>query len=355
MATARAKFEHRTAASCLNSGRRNILAAAANGVRGFIASQGGQPDDVFIRVGVDERQLTDPKLALDLGAYVGMMEEAASETRNDNFGLWYGQQFQPAMLGLIGEIALASPTLGAAVANLAELFPYHQQATETRLSRDGDLLRLEYRILDGCILERRQDAELTMGMFANVFRYCLGADWAPEEVHCEHPKPEGWREHERAFGAPVHFGQRGNAVVFRNKDLHRAMPQGDLGRLTRLRDELVRVAGGTGAVGFLDRVKGEVRSRLPDGAPTVEQVAEALGLARWTLQRRLTAHGLSYSDVIDQVRRDLAVLHLRHRHVAVADIGFLLGYSEVSAFSRAFSRWFGQSPQAYRTAQARPR
>ncbi|MCR6632372.1 MAG: AraC family transcriptional regulator [Magnetospirillum sp.] len=334
--------------SCAVNEQRNILAAAANGVRGFIAGNGGDPDMVFTRVGVDENRLTDPKLALDLGAYVGMMEEAAGETGNDNFGLWYGQQFKPAMLGLIGEVALASPTLGAAVSNLAQLFPYHQQATETRLVRDGDLLRLEYRILDGRILSRRQDAELTMGMFANVFRHCLGAGWTPEEVHCEHPRPEGWREHERAFDAPVHFGQRTNAVVFRDLDLDRPMPEGDLGRLTRLRDELVRVAGGTGAVGFLDRVKGEVRSRLPDGTPAVEEVAEALGLARWTLQRRLADHGLSYSDVVDQVRRDLACLHLRQPHVAVAEIGFMLGYSEVSAFSRAFRRWQGVSPQAYR-------
>lgn len=348
MANARARIEQTGRTSCPIHGQRNILAAAANGVRGFIADQGGDADLVFTRVGVDENRLTDPKLALDLGAYVGMMEEAAAQTGNDNFGLWYGQQFKPAMLGLIGEVALASPTLGAAVANLAELFPYHQQATETRFARDGELLRLEYRILDGRILSRRQDAELTMGMFANVFRACLGPGWVPEEVHCEHPRPEGWREHERAFDAPVHFGQRTNAIIFRDRHLDRPMPGGDLARLTRLRDELIRVAGGTGALGFLDRVKGEVRSRLPEGNPSVEEVAEAVGMARWTLQRRLADAGLSYSDVVESVRRDLACLHLRQPHVTVAELGFMLGYSEVSAFSRAFRRWTGMSPQAYR-------
>lgn len=348
MADARARIKQTGRTTCSPAEQRNILAAAANGVRSFIAHQGGDADLVFTRVGVDESRLTDPKLALDLGAYVGMMEEAAAQTGNDNFGLWYGQQFKPGMLGLIGEVALASPTLGAAVANLAELFPYHQQATETRFAREGDLLRLEYRILDGRILSRRQDAELTMGMFANVFRACLGPDWTPEEVHCEHPRPEAWKEHERAFDAPIHFGQRTNAIVFRDRDLDRPMPGADLARLTRLRDELIRVAGGTGALGFLDRVKGEVRSRLPDGNPVVEEVAEAIGMARWTLQRRLADAGLSYSDVVDLVRRDLACLHLRQPHVAVAEIGFMLGYSEVSAFSRAFRRWTGLSPQAFR-------
>lgn len=328
--------------------QRNILAAAACGVTRFIGHHGASPERVLVAAGVDERQLDDPKLSLDLGAYVRLMELAAGETANDNFGLWFGQQFQPAMLGLIGEIAIASPTLGSALSNLAELFPYHQQATETRFARDGEFLRLEYRILDGQILERRQDAELTMGMFANVVRHALGPHWAPEEVHFEHARPEAWKDHETAFAAPAHFGQRTNALVFRARDLDRPMPQGDLRRLTRLRDELVTLAGGTGVLSFLNRVRGEVRSRFPDGYPHVEEVADALGMARWTLQRRLADHGLSFSDVVEEVRRDLAALYVRQPHIPIADIGFMLGYSEVSAFSRASKRWFGASPQRLR-------
>jgi AraC-like DNA-binding protein len=332
--------------------QRNILAAAACGVTGFIGRHGASPDEVLVAAGVDEHQLDDPKLALDLGTYVGLMELAAGATGNDNFGLWFGQQFQPSMLGLIGDIAVASPTLGAALSNLAGLFPYHQQATETRFARDGEFQRLEYRILDGRILERRQDAELTMGMFANVMRHALGPDWAPEEVHFEHARPEAWREHETAFDAPAHFGQRTNALVFRARDLDRPMPQGDLRRLTRLRDELVTLAGGTGVLSFLNRVRGEVRSRFPEGYPHVEEVADALGLPRWTLQRRLADQGLSFSDVVEGVRRDLAALYVRQPHIPIADIGFMLGYSEVSAFSRASKRWFGASPQRLREATA---
>lgn len=332
-------------------GQRNVLAAAASGVDGFIRSQGGSVDRVLSRVSLDAGALGNPTLALDLGAYCQMFEEAAHDTGNDNFGLWFGQQFQPEMLGLIGRIAVASPTLGAAVSNLAALFPFHQQATHTRLGRDGDLLRLEYRILDGRILERRQDAELTMGMFANVFRHCFGPDWQPEEIHFEHPRPEGWQQHRQAFRAEVFFGQPVNAVVFRDRHLDRRMPQGDLGQLDRLRADLIRLSGGTGAVSFLDRVRGEVRSRLPQGYPLIEDVAEDLGLARWTMQRRLADHNLSFTDIVDATRKDLAALYLRQRHIPVSDIGDLLGYSELSAFSRACRRWFGASPNKVRAGQ----
>ncbi|WP_223677547.1 AraC-like transcriptional regulator QhpR [Azospirillum agricola] len=333
--------------------QRNILAAAASGVADFIAGQGGHPDDVFHRAGVEEKALGQPTLALDLGAYVAMMEVAARDTGNDNFGLLFGRQFQPEMLGLIGRIALAAPTLGSALDHLARLFPFHQQATETRFVRDGEFLRLEYRILDGRIVERRQDAELTMGMFANVVRAGLGPSWMPEEVLFEHPRPEGWRQHEALFDAPAHFGQRTNALVLRDRNLDRRMldrrmPGGDMARLTALCGTLVGIAGDTGTPALLDRVKAEVRARLPEGYPYVEDIADALGIARWTLQRRLADEGLSFSDLVERVRRELAGVYIRQRHVPVADIGVLLGYSEVSAFSRAFRRWFGVSPLGMR-------
>lgn len=328
--------------------QHNILAAAASGVADFITGQGGRPDAVFASVGVEEKALGQPNVALDLRAYVAMMEVAARDTGNDNFGLLFGRQFTPEMLGLIGSIALAAPTLGAALDHLARLFPFHQQATETRFVKEGGLLRLEYRILDGCIVERRQDAELTMGMFANVVRAALGPSWMPEEVQFEHPKPEGWRQHEALFDAPAHFGQRTNALVLRDRDLDRRMPAGDMARLTALCGTLVGIAGDTGTPALLDRVKAEVRARLPEGYPYVEDIADALGIARWTLQRRLTDAGLSFSDLVEQVRRDLAAVYIRQHHVPVADIGHLLGYSEVSAFSRAFRRWFGVSPLGMR-------
>jgi AraC-like DNA-binding protein len=202
--------------------------------------------------------------------------------------------------------------------------------------------------LDGRIVQRRQDAELTMGMFANVFRACLGGDWTPQEVHFEHLRPLEWREHEHAFDAPVHFGQRTNCVMFGDSNLDRRMPAGDLGRLTALRDRLTALAGNAGAAPFLDRVRAEVRSRLPEGYPHIEDVAQALDMARWTMQRRLAEHSVSFSDVIEGVRRDLAALYVRQRHIPLSDVADLLGYSEPSAFSRAFRRWFGAAPQSFR-------
>jgi AraC-like DNA-binding protein len=339
---------------CRENSQRNVLAAAATGFREFMSRHGGAADEVFARVDLAEDQLKDINRPVDLGSYVRMMELAAAETRNDNFGLWFGQQFKPEMLGLIGEIAIASPTLGAALDNLARWFPYHQQATYTSVKRQGGLLSLEYRIIDGGIVERRQDAELTLGILVNLFRHALGKNWAPEEIHFEHPKPEGWREHQQAFSARVHFGQRTNAVIFRNDKLHQRMPQRELRKVDLLRERLVRIGGGIGVLSLLDHVKGEIRSCLPDGVPYIETIADAVRMQRWTLQRRLADYGLSFSGVVDLVRRELAERQIRQPYLTVLEMSNILGYSELSAFSRAFRRWFGVSPQKFRTALFTP-
>lgn len=332
--------------------RRNILAAAANGLGDFIAQTGGQPEVVFERIGVDPACLGDKRTALDLADYVAMMEEAARATRHDNFGLWFGQRYRPEMLGLIGEIALAAPTLGSAIEHLAQWFPWHQQATETRLARRGEFLRLEYRILDGSIVDRRQDAELTMGMFANVFRACLGPHWAPEAVLFEHARPMAWREHETAFDAEARWSQGTNALVFRDRGLSRPMPAGDLSRLQSLTSDLAAVAGSCGAPSFVDRLRGEIRRRLATGEVGIDEVAETLAIPSWTLQRRLAGYGATFSGLIEQTRRELARHYLAQVHLPLGDVAFLLGYSEPSAFSRAFTRWYGTSPRAWRRATA---
>ena len=131
---------------------------------------------------------------------------------------------RPEMLGLIGEIVLAAPTLGSALEHLAIWFPWRQQATETRFVPWGDRWLLTYRILDGSVIDRRQDAELTMDMFVNILRTCLGPRWTPDMVMFEHPRPAFWKQHESVFDAEIHWSQPQNAIIPDSK-LDALMPQ----------------------------------------------------------------------------------------------------------------------------------
>ncbi len=327
-----------------------VLAPAATGVFDFICVQGGDADSIFGNAGIEPDCVGNPTFNLSLNTYCGMFEEAARQTRNDNFGLWFGHQFRPQDLGMLGYAAVSSPTVGSALENLVKLFHFHQQGSFMQLrSTDDGLFRLEYQINDGRIIQRRQDAELSLGMFANIFRECYGNNWGAEEIHFEHPKPEDWSDHGQAFNAPVYFGQETNAILFKPSDLDGRMPQSDLRLLSIVQTCLAelgnaRVENG----GFADQVRNAARSRLPDGYPSLEGIADHLRISTASLQRRLSDENVTYKDLVEDIRHELAFMYLDQRHLSLSEIGFLLGYSELSAFSRAFRRWTGTSPRAYR-------
>ncbi len=331
-----------------------VLAPAATGAAQLIADYGGDVDGIFGRVGIAPEIIENPIQSLSLGAFCGLFEEAARATRHDNFGLWFGHQFKPRDLGMWGYMAVCSPTVGSALENLIDHFEYHQQGSAMRLSEADSLLRLEYQITDGRILERRQDAELSLGMFFNVFRECYGTSWAPEEVHFEHPKPLDWQEHERAFEAPVYFNQPTNALLFRREALAGRMPNCDL-KLMGLLQTCLSALGLSREVSqnLVDRLRNQVRIRLPEGYPSLDAVAAELGQSPSAIQRSLAFEGLSYKDLVETTRQDLAQVYLRQAHMALSEIAFLLGYSELRAVSRAFRRWTGVSPRDYRERLAR--
>jgi AraC-like DNA-binding protein len=331
-----------------------VLACAATGIVEYIERLGGDIDRIFGHAGLAPAMAGSPTLGLRLASYCALFEEASRLTKAGNFGLWFGNQFKPRSLGLWGYAAVSSPTLGSALENLVGLFPHHQESSAMRLRQGGDgLMRLEYQIESPRIVERRQDAELSLGMFLNLLREGCGADWAPEEVHFEHPAPENGREHESAFGAPVYFSQGTNALLFRPEVLRRPMPARDLTLMAVARsalEQLSRVAAAPASI--VDRMRHILRTRLSEGYPALEQIAAELRLSTGAVQRELQQEGLAYKDLVEEVRRDLAFAYMRQRQLPLSEIAFLLGYSELSAFSRAVRRWTGESPRRVRARLA---
>lgn len=329
-----------------------VLASAATGIVDYIERCGGDVDRIFGNAHILPDMAGSPTLKLRLSDFCRLFEESARRTDNGNFGLWFGNQFQPRDLGMWGYAAVSAPTLGAALECLVGLFRFHQESSVMRWRIDDDgLVRLEYQITEPSIVERRQDAELSLGMFLNVLRECCGNNWSPEEVHFEHPKPECAREHEDAFGAPVYFSQRTNALLFAPDSLARPMPAGDL-QLMAIMQTCLEQLGSRPSQDqlLLDRMRTAVRMRLPEGCPSLKQIADELRAPLSVIHRDLGAAGLTYKELVEDIRRDLALSYARQQHLPFSEIALLLGYSELSAFSRAFRRWTGAAPRTYRSA-----
>ena len=326
-----------------------VLAAAASGVAEMIQRNGGDPDTILGRATIQARDLESPFNELNLGQYCLLFEEAAQQTGNDNFGLQFGAGFGPKRLGAIGYAAISSPTLAAGLRNMERYFPAHQSQTTFALRQDSDILWLVYQIYDPRITRRRQDAELSMGMFCNIFRHCLGDAWTPLEVRFEHAMPEQPREHQDSYGAPVSFGQPINALAFRRADLDTPMPEQDPYLYSVIEAFLKnRVELRADPSDFAALVRNQIKLGLEGATPTLAEVARELGVSEQSFRRQLRDRNLGFNDLLRAARQELALRLIKTTDTPLTEVAFALGYSELSAFSRAFRGWTGMSPQRYR-------
>lgn len=238
-------------------------------------------------------------------------------------------------------------TLQQALARLCRVTSARRPWEELTLQQLDGAFALTRRHLDGRALCRRQEAELAMLALVRLLRRVLGPGWTPLEVQFQHAIPEDTRPHRGAFGVSPLFGMGRDALLIEAAAL--VLPVTGCGGPQS--GPALPLCVTPARIGLRDRVKAEIQLTLPTGVPRIERVAEALRTTRWTLQRRLTAAGEVFSDLVDETRRDLALIYLRQDHLALTEIAALLGYSELSALTRASSRWFGLPPSRLRAGQ----
>ncbi|GAB4282608.1 MAG: AraC family transcriptional regulator [Roseovarius sp.] len=326
-----------------------VLASAANGAAELFARRGGDVDRIFGCAGIALDDVASPVNELSLASYCRLFTEAARQTGDDGIGLAFGRHFKPRQLGALGYAAISSPTLAAALRNMIRFFPAHQEQTQFGLLQDSGLLWLTYHIYDPRIADRRQDAELSLGMFVNIFRAALGPDWCPLEVRFAHDRPADGHAHESCFGAPVQFNRRTNAIAFARRDLDAPMPDADPYLFSVITPFLERRCAELGdPEDFARVVREQIKLQLGETPPTLHEIAHALGVTDKDFQRRLKAHGVAFPDLLRAARQELALHYMADRDMPLTEIAYSLGYSELSAFSRAFRNWTGMTPQRYR-------
>lgn len=193
--------------------------------------------------------------------------------------------------------------------------------------------------------------EATLASTASIIRQVSPGPFAPLEVRFTHAALSEPAPYATYFGGPVSFGADRDALLVSHDQLTARNRLGDEAitrfLLPHLDEELQRVTAGQGLRG---QVQGAIAAALSEGAPRMGEVARALAMSERTLQRRLGEEGLSFQALYDAARRELAEGLLVQSNYSLAEIAFLTGFSEQSAFSRAFKRWTARTPAAFRDA-----
>ena len=295
--------------------------------------------------------LLDPDSRIPFSQLVELYEKAAHLTGDSDFGLHLGETVDLKVFDVLGYAALNSATLGDAFARVARYHSIWTDGATFALERADDTSAVIYRYADHQLISaHRQDSEVTFAAVTAICRKLLDHAWTPLAVEFQHDQPRDLSEHRRLFCCPVRFGAPVNRLEFASASLALPIDRADpdlCALLDRHAQELLARYPHRDSIMDLARVI--IGNELNGGDPSLERVAEQLGLSVRTLQRKLHESGTSHNELLDQMRSDLAKRYLREREMAICEVAYLLGFSEPSSFHRAFKRWTGLTPREFRT------
>lgn len=192
--------------------------------------------------------------------------------------------------------------------------------------------------------------ESTFSATVVVMRAITETDISPVSVSFKHRPPDDLRDYEEAFRCPVHFEQSINAITYKTSDLDTRTAKADLSinqfLVARVEEETKGIEINPNQIAT--EVELLIQNALPSGIPSIKELSSHIGMSNRTLTRRLAEHGVTFRDLIQKTQKRLSKDLLKGSDRSVAEIAFQTGFSEQSAFNRAFKRWTGLSPVEFR-------
>lgn len=352
------ELHHKRGARGYNS-ESSMGTAAVQNVQLVLAaamSRGVPPAKLLEAIGLMPQQLIDADGRIPVETALRTWHVAAELSGDPGFGLSVMEYLHPGMIGSLGYAVHGSATFGEGLHRLARFFRVVNQLASLALCEDGPRVRVRVEVDHEIAAdELRHPMECLLAMLLVVGRRSTGAPLSPLAVSFRHAAPQDITAHRRIFGVAPSFGQPSTELVFPRAvlDLPHLAPDGTLvavaeRHLRRMLDEIPP------ADTFAARVRRVLIEELRHGEPTLARLAARMRMSERTLQRNLGREGASMQALLDEVRHQLSLRHLADSKESIAEISFLLGFAEVRAFHRAFKRWTGSTPAAYRQARATP-
>lgn len=312
------------------------------------ARDAGPTDDLLRSVGLvpHASTLDAAKEIVSSETYYELLERVAPPD-DHSLPLRYATLLRPDDLGALGLALKTAPTVRDALLRLVRYILVLSDTLQYELHL-GDTATFVM-VRPGHRRGAQLANECALGAVVSVLRQITGVELRPEAVTFRHRAPTSVTAHTAFFGCPIHFASDSNSVRFAPDTLDTRTQLADEGLSTFLLAELDDLKRSSSDQSLESRVYSAVTDSLPDGVPRRAQVARRLGMSERTLHRRLAGVGLSFQAIARRAQLDVAEGLLAHSADSLGEIAFLAGFSDQSAFSRAFKAHTGQTPLAYRT------
>ena len=315
----------------------------------IIESYGIDPEPLFRKEALDPELMKQPGARYRLDSIDNLWRKVSEVIDDPCFGLKAAELWHPSNLGALGYAMLASNTLRTA---LERMDRYHSVISDDKIleldeTEEGLTVTLVLSQAERNIPERN-DAALAVIM--SICRLNYIKDLAPVSVTSTRPQPSCSAKFFEYFRCPVLFEAPTYSLTLPIEAVDKILPSSNP-KLAELNDQvMIDYLAELDHDNITHKVKAVIIDQLPSAMVTDETVARTLYMSSRKLQRQLQRAGTTFYTLLNEIRQDLAQKYLREQHNSITEIAFLLGFSESSAFSRAFKRWMGVTPSEYRKA-----
>jgi len=327
-----------------------VSASLIRPVLHYISSKGIKVEDLLSAAAIDKLLLDSPDYRISLEEMDNIYKQAMLLTKDENLGLHVGECFAFGSMSIVGHIMRNCRTLDE---HLRKVIQYNEIVSDgfrinIKYEKKGRAV-INYTIThqDGPLLRHHIECILSAAM--KLWKDAAGKIPKPIEVRFKHKAPQDTTEHHRIFQAPVLFNHSMNAIVWEKTffDIPIILPDSELFSLFDQHAKQV-MAEIRSDKPFSKKVSLILIRKLPEELPSIENIADELYMGVRNLQKKLSKEQTSYRKLLEEIHKKLAVSYLKDTELSVAEIGYLVGFSEPSVFSRSFKRWTGLTPNEYR-------
>jgi AraC-like DNA-binding protein len=324
-----------------------VRAAALTNFLTVAGEVGLNPNRLLRDAGLDAKALSSVEMRLPAAAVGALLERSAELSGCTNFGLRMAESRRLSDFGAISLLLMHQPTVAHALTIIIRYQNLLNEALAMRVEAAGDLVLIKEEIIADFPGVKTQSLELAVGAMYGLIRSVLGERWNAVAVHFTHAAPRDLAVHRRFFRAPLEFTSDYNGIACLAADFHRPNSAADpilAGYAERYIDTLQSTVSSSTA----NDVRKAIYLLLPLARASIQHVAATLGLTVRTLQRRLVVEGTEFSNLVNQVRHELAARYIADKRHSITHIAGTLGYRELSSFTRWFGNEFGASPAHWR-------
>ena len=326
---------------------KTVLAKTSELAWIMLEENGINPLPIFRAAHINPKTMRDMNARYSQATLNELWSRTATAIDTPSFGLQAGDLWQPAFMHALGYAWMSSSSLRTALHRLVRYIHIVNQSSQIELKETKDRLTLTWNDT-GHETDNPWFSDIRISIILAMCRANFGPSLNPMSVTLFRQAPAQTGRYYEIFKCPVEFSAEKDSMTLSVADADKMLPSSNP-LMSQVHDQImVKCLAELDDQDIIEQVKASIIDLLPDGRMSDVKVAETLFISNRTLQRKLQAQNTSFKTILTQVREDLALKYIRDSRLTLTELSFQLGFSEMSAFSRAFKQWTGASPKVYR-------